>query len=307
MKITTKYILLLLFIYSTQEHTTKAQAFEPRFLSDIPIKSNIFIGSYAYSKGDILLDNAAPIQDLESNLNTFVVGYARGFKLFNRLAKFDVIVPYAIADFSGLLNGEAASTSRNGFGDPLLRLSMIFIGADPLELGDFVKHKPKKFKFGAGLRITPPLGQYDSAKLINLGSNRWTFKIGVGASYTFIKKIILEGQIKYWYFTQNNEFFNGQVFSQNPLISAQLHLTYIFKPGIWVSGSVGQTNSGITYIDDIEQEKINKNTRFGATFSYRLDRKNSLKLAFTNGIPNRYAIDYTSIILLYSFLWFDKK
>ena len=307
MKIILKYIILLLFIYSSQVHTIKAQAFEPRFLSDIPIKSNIFIGSYAYSKGDILLDNASPVQDLESNLNSIIVGYARGFKLFNKLAKFDVVLPYAFADFSGLLNGEAASTSRNGFGDPLLRLSIVFIGAEPLVLGDFIKHKPKKFKFGAGFRVTPPLGQYDDTKIINLGSNRWTFKIGVGASYTFIRKIILEAQIKSWFFTQNSEFFNGQVIRQSPLISTQLHLTYIFKPGIWLSGSIGQTNSGVTYIDDIEQEKINKNTRFGATFSYRVNKKNSLKLAFTNGIPNRYAIDYTSIILAYTFLWFDKK
>ena len=307
MKKLARFGLLFLLIYPSLFQPLKAQAFEPRFLSEIPIKSNIFIGSYAFSKGDILLDNASPVQDLESSLNTIVVGYARSFKLFNKLAKFDAIIPYAIADFSGLLDGEAASTSRNGFGDPLLRLSVIIIGADPLELPDFIKHKPKKFKFGAGLRITPPLGQYDDTKIINLGSNRWTFKIGVGASYTFAKKVILETQIKGWFFTQNNEFFNGQTIRQSPLISAQLHLTYIFKPGIWLSGSVGQTNSGITYINDVEQEKINKNTRFGLTYSYRLNKKNALKIAFTNGIPNRYAIDYTSIILVYTFLWFDKK
>jgi hypothetical protein len=307
MKIILKYSLLFLLIYPSLLQSLKAQAFEPRFLSEIPIKSNIFIGSYAYSKGDILLDNASPVQDLESSLNTIVVGYARSFKLFNKLAKFDAIIPYAFADFNGLLNGEAASTSRKGFGDPLFRLSVIIIGVDPLEIRDFIKHKPKKFKFGVGLRITPPLGQYDNTKLINLGTNRWTFKIGVGASYTFLKKIILEGQIKTWFFTQNNEFFDGQVIRQSPLISAQLHLTYIFKPGIWISGSLGQINSGITYIDGVEQEKINKNTRFGATFSYRVNKKNALKIAFTNGIPNRFAIDYTSLILAYTFLWFDKK
>jgi hypothetical protein len=287
--------------------TLKAQAFEPRFLSEIPIKSNIFIGSYAYSKGDILLDNASPVQDLESSLNTIVVGYARSFKLFNKLAKFDAIIPYAIADFNGLLNGEAASTSRNGFGDPLFRLSVIIIGVDPLELPDFIKHTPKKFKFGVGFRVTPPLGQYDNTKLINLGSNRWTFKLGVGASYTFLNKLILEAQIKGWLFTENSEFFNGSVLRQSPLISAQIHLSYIFKPGVWISVSAGQTNAGITYINDVEQEKLNKNAKFGATFSYRVNKNNSLKISFTNGIPYRYAIDYTSIILAYSFLWFDKN
>jgi len=307
MKIIVKYCLLFLFIYSVQVQTIKAQAFEPRFLSDTPIKANFLVGSYAFSKGDILLDNAAPVQDLESTLNTFAIVYGRSFKLFNRLTKIDAILPYAIADFSGLLNGVAASTSRNGFGDPLFRISMIIIGVDALELKDFIKYQPKKFKFGVGLRVTPPLGQYDNTKLINLGSNRWTFKLGVGASYTFLNKIILETQIKYWVFTQNDEFFNGGVLRQSPLISAQLHLSYIFKPGVWISGSIGQTNAGTTYINDVEQEKINKNTRYGATFSYRVNKNNSLKIGLTNGILNRYDIDYTSIIMAYSFLWFDKK
>jgi hypothetical protein len=307
MKIIVKYSLLFIFIYPSLFQSTKAQAFEPRFLSDTPIKANFLVGGYAFSKGDILLDIASPVQDLESSLNTLMLVYGRSFKLFNRLTKIDVILPYAIADFNGLLNGVAASTSRNGFGDPLLRISMIIIGVEALELKDFIKHQPKKFKFGVGIRITPPLGQYDSAKLINLGSNRWTFKLGVGASYTFINKIILETQIKYWVFTQNDEFFNGGVLRQTPLISAQFHLSYIFKPGVWISGSIGQTNAGITYINEVEQEKTNKNARFGATFSYRVNKNNSLKIALTNGIPNQYAIDYTSIILAYSFLWFDKK
>jgi len=305
MKRIATYGLVLFFTFKIFDSTINAQAFEPRYLSDLPIKGNFFVASYAFSKGDILLDNASPIRDLESTLNTVVVAYSRSFKLFNRLAKIDAIIPYAIADFNGLLNGESASTSRNGFGDPMLRLSMIIIGAEPLEIKDFIKLKPKKFKFGAGVRISPPFGQYDNTKLINLGANRWTFKIGVGASYTFAKKVIIEGQIKSWFFTQNNDFYNGGTLRQSPLFSAQLHLTYIFKPGIWISGSIGQTNSGLTYINEIEQEKINTNSKFGLTYSYRINKKNALKIALTNGIPNRYAINYTSLILFYTFLWFD--
>lgn len=298
---------LLLFFSSNFIYTIKAQALEPRILSDIPIKGNIFVASYAYSQGDILLDVASPVQDLESGVNTLVMAYARTFKLFNKLTKVDAIIPYAFADFSGRLNDVAATTSRSGFGDPLFRFYMIIVGSDPLELKDFVKHKPDKFKFGAGIRISPPLGQYDSSKLINLGTNRWTFKIGIAGSYTFVNKIVLEGQIKSWFFTQNNDFFNGGTVKQNPLFSAQLHLTYIFKPGIWLSGSIAQTNSGMTYINDVEQEKINTNTKYGLTFSYRVNKKNGLKITFTNGVPNRYAFDYTSLIVFYNFIWFDKK
>lgn len=307
MKVLIKYSLLLLYICTIQNYNIKAQAFEPRFLSEIPLKSNFVVASYAYSKGDILLDVASPIQDLESSANSILFAYVRTFKLFNRLTKADVIMPYSFADFNAIYNGEPAATTRNGFGDPMFRLSMVIVGVEPLEVKDFIKRKPKKFKFGAGIRISPPLGQYDPTKIINLGTNRWTFKIGLSASYTLINRIILEGQLKTWFFTQNNNFFNGSTIKQSPLISPEFHLTYIFKPGVWISGSVGYVNSGNTYINDVEQDKTHKNARFGLTYSHKINKKNALKVSFTNGIPNQFAIDYTSLIFAYVFLWFDKK
>ena len=300
-----KSLIFFLFIILLYSNST-AQSLEPRHLSDIPVKGNFVFASYGYSKGDILLDPASPVQDLESDLHSVVFAYLRSFKLFNRLAKIDAVVPYAMANFKGLLNGEAASTYRSGFGDPMLRFSIIIIGSEPLVLKDFAKYEPKKFKFGVGLRITPPIGQYDSTKLINLGTNRWTFKMGIGASYIFLRKFILEGQIKSWFFTDNNNFYNGSTISQTPLFSGQIHLTYIFKPGVWISGSLGQTNEGTTYINEVKQEKTTTNTKYGLTFSYRVAKGNSLKIAFTNGVPNQYAIDYTSLIVAYTFLWFDK-
>lgn len=70
-----------------------SQDIEPRLLSPIPIKSNFVVASYIYSEGNILLDNTSPIEDLDSKLNNLAVGYARSFKLFNKLALFDAIIP----------------------------------------------------------------------------------------------------------------------------------------------------------------------------------------------------------------------
>ena len=81
--------------------TGKAQDLEPRSLSNIPIKSNFAVASYGYSEGNILLDNTLPIEDLNASLNSIVFAYARSFKLFNKLAKVDVILPYSIGEFSG--------------------------------------------------------------------------------------------------------------------------------------------------------------------------------------------------------------
>ncbi|MCD4664556.1 MAG: transporter, partial [Bacteroidales bacterium] len=142
-------------------------------------------------------------------LNSAVFGYARSFKLFDRLTKFDIIAPYSFGTFSGTVIDIDSSTSRNGFGDPLLRLSMILIGVKPMGVSEFLKHEQKKFKLGVSVRLRLPLGQYDPTKLLNLGANSWAVKLGVAGSYTIRKKLIFEGHLYSWFFSENKEFYNG--------------------------------------------------------------------------------------------------
>ena len=284
-----------------------SQDLEPRLMSAIPTGGNFVIASYSYSAGNILLDNSLPVEDLKANLNNFVFAYARSFKLFNKLAKFDVIVPYSFGTFEGVVSNIDSSTSRTGFGDPLIRLSMVLIGSEPVSITDFFKQEQKKFNLGAFVRIRPPLGQYDPSKLINLGANRWATKIGLAGSYSFGRKLILEGHVNSWFFTENKEFFNGNSIQQKPLISAQLHVAYLFTPGIWIAFSAGQSGMGETLVNEVEKNDLQNSSRFGAAFSYKLSKHNALKIAFTSGLSTRYGADFTSVILAYQFIWFDKK
>lgn len=303
-----KYRLHILVIVSILiVSDLKAQDLEPRFLSSIPIGGNFAIASYGYSSGNILLDNALPIEDLESQLNNAVFGYARSFKLFNRLAKFDVIVPFSFATFNGVVSNVDSTTSRTGFGDPLLRISMILIGGQAMSMSEFMKQETKKFKLGVSFRLRAPLGQYDQTKLINLGANRWAFKGGVAASYTIKKKLTFEGHIISWFFTENKEFFNGNTIYQKALVAAQLHISYVIKPGIWIAVSGGTSGLGETVVNGEEQDDLQNNSRYGAAFAYRINKNHALKIAYTSGISTRYGADFSTFLLAYQFMWFDKK
>ena len=156
-------------------------------------------------------------------------------------------------------------------------------------------------------RFKAPLGNYDSEKLINTGTNRWTFRTGIAGSYTFWEKIVLEGHLNSWFFTENNEFNGGNISKQKALFGTQLHLTYIFKPGVWFALSGGRTYGGNTEMNGIEQDVTQNNTRFGSAFAYRLNKNSGLKAAFTNGFVTRSGADFTTFLLSYQFIWFDKK
>ena len=301
-----KYTILI-FLALLSFRTSFSQDLEPRSLSSIPTGGNFLVASYGYSVGNILVDNSMPIEDLNSTINSAVFGYARSFKFLNKLTKFDVITAYSFANFEGTVSKVDSSTSRNGFGDPMLRISMVLIGDEVTSPKDFSSRDKNNFKLGVSLRIKAPLGQYNASKLLNLGMNRWAFKAGVSASYTFWQRLIVEGQVNSWFFTENKDFYGGNSIYQKPLMSFQLHTTYIFNPKMWGAISLGRSAFGETVLNDIGKDDNQNNSRMGVAFSYRVNKSNSLKVALTSGVTTRYGSDYTSILVVYQFMWFDKK
>ncbi len=290
-----------LAVFSLQ---TQAQDLEPRLMSAVPTGGRFLIASYGYSAGNILLDNSLPIEDLKSTMNNVVLAYAGSFKFFNKLAKFDVIAPYSFSQFEAVVNNVDSSTSRTGFGDPLIRLSVILIGNKPVPISEFGKIVPKKFNLGVYTRVRLPIGQYDPNKFVNLGANRWALKLGVVGSYAIKRKLVFELHLLSWIFGDNKNFFNGNVVSQNPMLIAQLHASYTFKPGLWVAVSVGKSGLGTTSINGVDQEDNQNNSRVGAAFSYRVAKNHSLKIAYTTGFSTRYGADFSTVLVAYQFLWF---
>ncbi len=284
----------------------QAQDLEPRLLSPMPTGGNFAIASYGYSVGNILLDEAAPIDDLNASLNSLVLAYARSFKLFNKLGKVDVIVPYAFGNFDAIVNNVDTSASRHGLGDPMIRLSMILVGTGAMNATDFLNRVPKKFNLGTSIRVRAPLGQYNPEYLVNLGANRWTLKLTLSASYTIRRRLVFEGHLNGGFFSENSNFFNGNSLKQKPLIAAQFHVIYVIKPGIWAAGSIGNALLGETKLNGVEQENLNNTSRYGLAFAFKMSKHSALKLGFTSGITARYGADFTTLALAYQFIWFDK-
>lgn len=297
---------LIIFIFLLGSRIVlPAQDLEPRFLSMIPVKGNFLLASYAYSSGNILLDDALPVEDLDASIHSLVAAYARSFSLFGKLAKFDAVLPYSYGNWEGMVNQLDSSTTRLGFGDPQLRVSLMLIGGPALIPAEYAEHESKKFKLGLQFRVRPPLGQYHPDKLINLGLNRWTFKIGVGASYQ-IQKFILEASAATWIFTANQEFFGGNKLEQHPLGTMQVHGTYVFKRGLWLAASFGGSLFGEVSLNDEEYKNSQGNTRFGLTAALPIKKGSGIKIAYSSGVSTRYGANFNSIILAYQKMWFSK-
>ena len=136
--------------------------------------------------------------------------------------------------------------------------------------------------------MAPPLGQYDPTKLINLGTNRWSFKPELGLSRAFGRWVV-EMMAGVWLFTDNTDFFGGRTRKQDPIAATQLHVTFKFKRSMWLAGDANYYTGGRTTIGGKQNLDLQRNSRVGATFSSALDRRQAIRMSVSRGAFTRSA------------------
>jgi hypothetical protein len=278
-----------------------AQDLEPRAFSPAPTGVNFVALGYAYSFGNVLLDPALPITDGEADVHSIIAAYVRTIDFFGMSGKIDAVVPFAAyGKWKGIVNGVPDSTTRTGFGDPVVRLSVNFIGAPAMNLAEFSKFKQGTV-VGASLQVQAPLGQYDSSKLVNLGSNRWIFKPRVGLSQR-LGSWIVEGHATAWLFTDNPDAGGARI-SQDPMWAADVHAAKLFGNGIWASVDVGYIIGGRATKDGIESNARQESARLGATVAIPLNRRHSIKFGYFTGLYTELGSDFDNLAVVWQYRW----
>ena len=158
-----------------------AQELEPGAYWPLPTGLHVITAINSFNWGDLAFDPAAPIDEASARMNTTAFAFTRVFSLAGRSANAGVVVPMVGGHVEGLYLGEPAEVTRFGLGDPRMRLAMNLYGAPAMTPKAFASYRLQTI-VGVSLTAAPPLGQYDPAKLINLGTNRWSLKPEVGVS-----------------------------------------------------------------------------------------------------------------------------
>ena len=278
----------------------RAQSIEPRSYSNAPVGVNFLIGGYAYTRGGVSFDTL-PITDPKLTTSSAVVGYARALDLWGSSGKFDVIVPYTWLSGSAIYQGDPVRRDVDGFADPLLRVSVNFFGAPALKLPEFRSYR-QDLVVGASLQVSVPAGQYDETKLINLGTNRWFFKPEIGVSKA-LGPWTLEAKTAVTLFTTNNDFFNGNKRSQDPLYSLQAHAIYNFSSGVWGSVDATYFAGGRTTLNGVLQVDRQQNWRMGATLAFPVGLYNSIKLYASKGVSARTGNSFDLLGIAWQYRW----
>ena len=279
-----------------------AQDLEPRAYAPNPTGANFVLAGYGHTTGEIVFDPAAPITNVSARINTVSLFYGRTFGLFGRSASAAVQMPYVWGNVSGDVFEQRTSVYRSGLADLRLRLTTNLVGGPALPPGEFAKRKAPT-TLGASIVVVAPTGQYDPAKLVNVGTNRWAVKPEVGWSHPD-GRWWLEAYAGAWIFGDNSNFFGGSHRGQDPLLSLQAHVSYTFRPRLWLAGDATFYTGGRTTVDGVPNADLQRNSRLGLTAAIPVKRSSSFKVAWARGLITRIGGNFTTLAVGYQFLWF---
>jgi hypothetical protein len=280
--------------------TVQAQELEPRAYANAPVGLNFLILGYAYSQGDVAFEPSVPIEDAKLTVHGAFLAYARALDVWGRAGKLDVVLPYAWLSGTARVAGQLREREVSGLGDPRFRFSVLLYGAPALSATEFAEYTPDLI-VGASLAVTAPLGQYDSDKLVNIGTNRWSVKPELGISKT-LGAFTLEVDTSVTFYTTNDDFFGGRTLERDPLYAVQGHVIYHTRWGIWAAVDATYYTGGRTTIDGKPGEPL-ENLRVGATLAIPIDRRNSIKLYGSTGAISRIGGNFDTFGIAWQYRW----
>jgi len=282
------------------------QDLEPRAYSASPTGLNFLVVGFGRSSGGIAFDPAIPITNAHADIYSPVFGLGRTFGLFGRQALITAALPYAFGSASGNVGPQLqqASVTRSGLADFRAKFSIILHGSPALSPQEFAKTNHHSLLIGASLSLQAPTGQYSSTKLINLGTNRWALRPELGMSYPW-KKFYFDLYAGAWFFTTNNNFFPGNsVREQDPLPSLQAHISYTFRQRLWLALDGTWYTGGDTSVNGGPPQGRQNSSRLGVTCSFPVGKKQSLKVAYSDGVTTRFGTNFSTVTVAWQIRWF---
>jgi hypothetical protein len=278
-----------------------AQDLEPRLYTNLPVGMNFFAAGYGHSAGGVLFDPSVALENAEIEVDGPIVGYGRSLRLGVLSGKFDSGIGHVCLDGSADYQGERVTRDVCGLTDARARLTVNFVGAPALRRQEFAAFR-QNWVFGGSVQLGLPVGDYDSARLANIGTNRVSAKLELGLSKTF-PRWLLEVSTSETVYDDNTDFFGGQLREQESIRSVQAHAVYRFARGAWLALDATNYRGGETRVGGVPNPDFQSNARVGLTASVPVNAAQSVKLYASTGMSTRTGTDFDTAGVLWQYAW----
>lgn len=239
------------------------------------------------------------VEDADLNVNAFPITAIHNFGIANRFAQ--VMVNAVPGNVSGSLSSTPQNTqdpinisvNSSGFVDGFVGFKIGLINQPALNAKEYAAYQHKTFSMTSYTRIWYS-GSYDQSKELNLGSNRWTFELGLPMNIYLSKKnpkrtTWLEVYPAIHLYTANTNptaITNADKTEQLPLLTLENHLSHNFTPKLWGALDLRYQYGGELKSDDVKQDNTINAWGGGATIGYQVIPLLGVNISYGNVFSN---------------------
>jgi len=202
--------------------------------------------------------------------------------------------------FTGLLRGgnttrksnrPEENASSSGFADPTIAASINLLGLPPLRPEAFRDYQPQTV-VNLFLALTLPLGEYTDLNLVNLGSNRYTLRVGFPVVHPVDlfagKRTTLELVPNLHLFSENK----STGLKQNALFTLEGNMTQDLSTKFWGALGFLYSYGGKTEIGGVEQNGTQRSLGLTATLSYQVTPRWAINVRYGDTVArNEFGLD----------------
>jgi hypothetical protein len=272
-KVVIGMIFAFLWSFSLSPAKVYAQDDGPRAYWVNPVGTNE-VGAYARWLNGNQISGAGNIYlpDVVFAATAAALDYTRSFGLFNRSATANVNMFFAnvsAADEDGDLH------YVRGISDFSWQVTLNIMGGSALDEEQFESYKQRSV-LSFLLASTIPTGSYEAARKINIGENRWSFRVGI----PFVQSIgpwipgkitTLEITPSVNLYSTNQDFEGGQKLEQAPIFSLEAHITRDITEAFYISLDYSLNLGGETSLDGEKQDDSQSSQFFGVSLGFLIN------------------------------------
>jgi hypothetical protein len=265
---------------------TAAQGEGPRVYLFSPVGVNALSLTWMDLASNFNFSQTILVEDADIASDVLALNYNRFFSVGGRFAEIwvtgiwgsvegDILVgsdPPPIVPFPP---GSSISLPKeSGVADPYFAMRVGLIGAPALELPEFMQHKPG-FQLYALAGFSPPLGDYQGDRPVNLGTNRWALRLGLPMVIPLgspASRTSLEIHPNVYIYTDNDDPYRSDLREQDPLFVIETHLTRNFTPKLWTGIDLRYRNGGETTTDGVSDDNRIGQLGGGVSLGYQVTR-----------------------------------
>jgi hypothetical protein len=264
--------------------TAAAQGEGPRVYLLSPVDVNALSATWMDLSSNFNFSQTILIEDADIGSSVYAVNYNRFFSVGDRFAEIWATWIWGSVDGRVVVGQNPppiipfppGSTvdfpKQSGIADPYFAMRVGLIGAPAMKLPEFMKHRPGFQLYGlAG--FSPPLGDYDGDRPVNLGTNRWAFRLGLPMVVPFgwpASRTSLEIHPNVYFYTDNDDPYRADLREQDPLFVVETHLTRNFTNRLWAGIDLRYRTGGETATDGVSDDNRIGQLGGGVSVGYQI-------------------------------------